>query len=322
MNKMKLAAALAIGLLGAAGLSAKGTVNPVRQVLAQATIAGTPLSINVGDDNSFQVFNSTIAGGTLGQIYPTNGGLADMGWFVRVGGALTAPSFAEHNAGTATGNIGAYTPYGGRTISAVGGSGTAASPFTVEVRGTAAGMVVAQTVTYVNGENFFRNYFELSNEGSTAIAARVFLASDIYLANSDQGKPFREPNSGAPGGQTCAGVTPLYTILHIPQGTVAANGFTADGYSSVWAQVGAGALNNTVIASACIDNGAGLQWDVTVPAGGTAIVQAATSFGDIPVIVGPPPQAPVAAPSLGVWGLAALALALMALAGITLNRRA
>lgn len=322
MKKMTLAAAMAVGLLGAAGLSAKGTINPGRGSVAQATIAGTPLSINVGDDNSFQVFNSTIGGGTLGQIYPTSGTLADMGWFVRVGSALTAPSFGDHSSGSATGSIGASSAYGGRTISAVTGSGTAASPFSVTVQGTAAGMAVTQTVTYVNGENFFRKSFQLSNSGSTAISARVFLASDIYLANSDNGKPFREPNSGSPGGQTCAGVTPVYTILHISQGAVAANGFTADGYNNVWTQVGAGALNNTVNPGECLDNGAGLQWDVTVPAGGNATVQAATSFGDIPVIVGPPAQEAVSAPALGSWGLAALALALVALAGIALNRRA
>ena len=321
MKKMTLAAALAIALLGSTGLSAKGTINPVRGGVAQASIAGTPLTINVGDDNSFQVFNSTIGGGSIGQIYPDDGSLADMGWFVRVGSALTAPSFGDHDSGSATGSIGANTPYGARSIGAVTGAGTAASPFSVTVQGTAAGMAVTQTVTYVNGENFFRKSFQLSNPGSTPISARVFLASDIYLANSDSGKPFREPNSGSPGGQTCEGVTPLYTILHISQGAVAANGYTADGYNSVWAQVGAGMLNNSVNPGACLDNGAGLQWDVTVPAGGNATVQAATSFGDIPTIINPQQEA-VSAPTLGVWGLAALALALMALAGIALNRRA
>ena len=73
MKKMTLAAALAIALLGSTGLSAKGTINPVRGGVAQASIAGTPLTINVGDDNSFQVFNSTIGGGGIGQIYPEDG---------------------------------------------------------------------------------------------------------------------------------------------------------------------------------------------------------------------------------------------------------
>lgn len=81
---MTLAAALALGLLGAAGLSAKGTINAARGTVAQVSIVGTPLKVNIGDDNSFQVFNSTIGGGGIGQIYPEDGSLADMGWFVRV----------------------------------------------------------------------------------------------------------------------------------------------------------------------------------------------------------------------------------------------
>ncbi len=319
MNKMALVAALAAGLIGSAIVDAKGVTNPIRAgVVAQTNISGTPLTINIGDDNSFQVFNSTIGGGSVGQIYPTGQGLADMGWFVLAGGALTAPSFGDHG-GTATASIGANTPFGARTISAVSGAGTAASPFTVTVQGTAAGMSATQTITYVNGDNFFRKAFTLNNPGSTPVTARVFLASDIYLANSDAGTPFREPNSGSPGGQTCPGVSPLYTILHIAQGPPA-TGFTADGYNAVWTQIGAGALNNTVNPGECIDNGAGLQWDVTVPAGGSTTVQAATSFGDIPAIVGPPQRA-VSAPSLGFPGLAALALALMALAGVALHRK-
>ena len=317
MNKKTLVAALAIGLLGAAGLNAKGTISQNRGAVAQTNIVGTPLTVNVGDDNAFQVFTSLAPG--AGQIYPSGAGMADMGWFVRVGNALTAPSFSDHG-GTATGNIGANSPFGNRTVSAVSGAGSAASPFLVTVTGTAAGMNATQVVTYVNGENFFRKSFTLTNPGASAVTARIFLGSDIYLANSDSGTPYREPTSGSPGGQTCAGITPVYTILHISTGAQTPSAFSADGYNSVWTQIGAGALNNTVNPGACLDNGAALQWDVTVPAGGSSTVQAVTSFGDIPSII-QGPTAAVAAPTMGVFGLAALALALMALAGVALSRR-
>lgn len=317
MNKKILVTALAIGLLGAAGLNAKGTISPIRGSVSQTNIVGNPLTINVADDNSFQVFTSQAPG--AGQIYPNNGNQADMGWFVRVGSALTAPAFSDHSAGTATGGLGAYTPFGARTVSAVSGNGSAATPFTVTVTGTAAGMNATQVVTYVNGENFFRKTFTLNNPGSTPVTARVFLGSDIYLANSDSGTPFREPTSGSPGGQTCAGITPVYTILHISTG-LAPSAFSADFYNNIWTQIGGGALNNTVNPGACLDNGAALQWDLTVPAGGSSSVNAVTSFGDIPTVI-QPQAAPVAAPTMSFYGLLAMALAVMSLAGVALSRK-
>lgn len=317
MDKKTLVVALAVGLLVAAGLNAKGTISPVRGSVSQTNIAGNPLTINVADDNSFQVFTSLAPG--AGQIYPSFADQADMGWFVRVGNALTAPAFSDHSGGTATGSLGAYTPFGARTVSAVSGAGTAGSPFSVTVTGTAAGMNATQVVTYVNGENFFRKTFTLNNPGSSAVVARVFLGSDIYLASSDSGTPFREPTSGSPGGQTCTGITPVYTILHISTG-LAPSGFSADSYNSIWAQIGGGVLNNAVNSGACIDNGAALQWDVTVPAGGSSTVNAVTSFGDIPTVI-QPQAAPVAAPTMSTYGLLALALALMALAGVALSRK-
>ncbi|GMU42791.1 MAG: hypothetical protein IT479_02505 [Xanthomonadales bacterium] len=309
-----------VAALAAAGLQAKGTINPDRGSVSVTTISGTPLIINVGADQAFQVYNTEISAGTLGQIYPQGATLADMGWFIDTGGALTAPAFGDHPSGTATSSIGTFSTYAYRSVSAVGGNGSAATPFSVTVTGETAQFDVSQVVSYVNGDNFFRKSFTLTNTTGGTVGARVFLGSDIYLANSDDGTPYREPNSGSPGGRTCAGVTPEYTILHIPQGSVAPSGFSADGYDSIWTQIGAAALNNTVNPAACTDNGAALQWDINVPAGASVTLQAATSFGAIPTIIGGSQNA-VPAPAIGTWGLAALALALLALAGVALTRR-
>lgn len=319
MKISTLAAALVIALGASADASAKGTPGGRGAAPAQVSIEGNPLTINIGDDHAFQVYNSTI--GSAGQIYPSGSGLADMGWLVRIGSSLTAPDFGNHIGGSATGGIGTYTAFANRSVSAVTGAGTAASPYSVTVQGSAGGLAATDVVTYVNGENFFRKALTLQNPGSAPITARVFLGSDIYLASSDDGTPYREPTSGSPGGQTCAGITPVYTILHIPTG-LAPSSFTADSYSGVWSQIGAGALDGAVDPGTCIDNGAALQWDVTVPAGGSTTITAATSFGAIPVIVGPPPADAVAAPTMGAWGLAALAIALLALAGVALRRNA
>lgn len=305
-------------------VSAKGTERAGSAPLAAlSSISGTPLRVNVGDDMSFQVFNSTISGGTAGQIFPTGAlNLADMGWFVRLGTTLYAPSFSEHE-GTATSSLGATTGFGARTVSAVSGAGTTASPFLITTTGTlATGVAASQRVTYVNGENFFRKALTLNNTGASAVSARVFLGSDIFLAASDSGKPFRETVSGSPGGQTCAGVTPVYTILHISQGTPASNGFSGTGFSSIWAQIGAGALDNAISTSACIDNGAALQWDVSIPAGASTTVSAVTSFGEIPgSVIGPAPAAIITpVPATNLFGMALLGLGMIGLVGFGIRR--
>ena len=239
------------------------------------TISGSPLQVHVGDDASFQIFNSAVPG--QGQIYPTGAtGTADMGIFVRRAGTLFAPDFANHQ-GTATGGLGTYTPWTPVSISAVSGAGTAASPFTVVVVNDAAatGLRMTMTVTYVNGENFFRKAMTFSS--ATAQTFDAFLGGDIYLAASDSGVPFTV--SGSVGGQDCA-TPPTYTILFIP--LTPADRFAALAYSTIWSQIGTGTLSNTV-ASGCQDNGAALQWqNRTIAAGGSVQIQAATSFGAIP----------------------------------------
>lgn len=280
--------AILAALLLAAPLSAKEPKMPDKSALAApafTTINGSPLRINIGADNSYQIFNTLIPGG-IGQIYPSTAQqTADMGWLVRIGSTLYAPNFGEHPGGTATGGIGSAIDYTETSLGTVGGSGTAASPYTVSVATTlgASGLTAIKTTSYVNGDGYFTERFRLINSsGAGTVQATVYLASDIYLASSDSGKPFREPTSGSPGGTTCAGVNPVYTILHIP--LTPADRFTAASYSSVWSQIGGGALNNQVDPAPCIDNGAALQWNRNVPLGGSSSVLAATSFGDVPPI--------------------------------------
>jgi hypothetical protein len=276
--------AFLVALLLVAPLAAKEGSLPSRAPLAPPTvntINGNPLRINVGSDNSYQIFNSDV--GSSGQFYPSSStSVADSGWMVKIGNTLYAPNFSEHG-GTATGSLGATVDFTEISMSAVTGAGTDASPFTVTVTVGlgASGVTATKVVSYVNGSGYYSQRLRLVNTGSNAVDAKVFLGSDIYLANSDSGVPYREPTSGSPGGRTCPGVTPPYTILHIPL-TPAAR-YTAAGYDSVWQQIGSGLLNNAV-STGCIDNGAALQWNYALPPGGSATVLAATSFGAIPPI--------------------------------------
>lgn len=284
----RLLALLAVLML-AMPLSAKQLRKPDKATAAApafVTIPGNPLRINVGADQSYQIFNTTLpqqGGQFRGQIFPTDAQeTADMGWFVNASGTLYAPNFEEHPGGSAT-SFGGAQRFVETSLSPVGGNGSAGSPYTVSVSVGLGitGLRAVKTISYVNGQNFFTERFRLINTGGTQVQASIFLGSDIYLANSDAGVPFLEPTSRSPGGNTCPGVTPPYTILHIP--LTPATKYTGAFYSSVWSQINANNLNNT-ISTGCIDNGAALQWNLMVPAFGSRTVLAATSFGDVPDI--------------------------------------
>jgi hypothetical protein len=181
------------------------------------TIAGTPLTIYVADDASFQVLNANVPGS--GQFYPSGGTCTpgDAGVFADAGGILFAPNFSMHPCSSASASIGINTPWTPVSISAVTGTGTSGSPFTVVVvvdAGT-TGLRLTMTVTYVNGDGFF----DVSNAFATTGQPGpidVFFGADLYLANSDSGIPYRDGTTGGVGGQNC--------------GTTAA--LRADGYST------------------------------------------------------------------------------------------
>jgi hypothetical protein len=230
------------GALGAQKLSSLPHVPQAAPVVM--TINGTPLNIHIGDDTSMQVFNSNIPGGG-GQFYPSGcTETADSGVFADISGALYAPNFGEHPCGSASGGIGANTPWTPVSITPVTGTGSGADPFTVVVTvdAGATGLRLVETLTYVNGASTFNTSFAFQNTnaaGGAAIVFNVFFAGDIYLANSDSGIPYLEAGTNAPGGQDCTAQT--YTIKFLT--TTPNDRYSANGYSTVWSEIGAGQLS-------------------------------------------------------------------------------
>ncbi len=273
---------LAIAVMSPAVLLAQAAAGP--QIV---TINGDPLKINVAADASFQVFNAAVPGS--GQIFPTGCSYGDMGVFADIGGTLFAPNFRGHTCGTATGGLGTYTNWQSVSISQVQGAGEGPSPFTVVVNIAAPGTGVAlsMTVTYVNGDNFFRLRKQFTSAGNRAM--KVWLGADIYLASSDAGIFFFEPTLNAPGGVDCL-IPPTYHILLIPIQPDRANHISDGTYSNVWAQIGQRVLNDNTTAAGCVDNGAALEWDAVLTQGvQSALLQSAVSFGAIPRITGVQP---------------------------------
>lgn len=283
IGRWSAAAVLAVTLLQPA-IAKEGTITAARGGGGPAVtvINGAPLTVNVGDEHSYQIFNADVPG--VGQIYPSNStDTADLGWIVHAGGVQYGPDFVNHPGGSATGSLGAITAYTGRSISPLAGSGTAADPFQVTVSNQlgASGLVSNEVISYVNGDNFYRSRFSLTNNGDGAQDVRVFLGGDIYLAGSDSGVPYLESASNSIGGRDCANPS-TYFILFIPQ--TPADGYSGSGYSSIWSQIGSGSLSNSLSTTSCIDNGAALQWNRSIAAGATASIQAVVSFGEIPSI--------------------------------------
>ncbi|MGH8446581.1 MAG: Calx-beta domain-containing protein [Solimonas sp.] len=270
------------------------------------TIGGTPLTVRVGADDSFQILNSEVPG--VGQMYPSTDAAnetGDMGFFVRVGDDLYGPDFENHPADTATGfssqipelRYSAFTPV---SISPVAGAGTPADPFRVTVVNDIGGTGLRATmqVSYVNGRNYLGKALTVQNSRGTAQSVRIFLGGDIYLANDDNGIPHLEAGSSSPGGRNCpeeeestllgkrlAGAradASGYFVLFIPQ--TPATAYSARYFSEVWDEIASGQLDNAVESSECTDNGAALQWNRDVPANSNVSVVAATSFGDVPDI--------------------------------------
>ncbi|MCU1348264.1 MAG: hypothetical protein JWO56_1294 [Acidobacteria bacterium] len=240
-------------------------------------IAGDPLTLNIAADGSMQVFNSTVPG--QGQIFPTGSQYGDMGVFAVIDGKLYAPHFTDHT-GTATGNLGNYTPWAQGFISNVGGLGTPAQPYFVTLHLGAPGVGVAllETISYVTGLNYFRVSTQWLGDAQHNV--RAFLAGDIYLASSDAGVFTFEPQLRAPGGTACSTANGNYNILLIP--ITPAAGYSAAVYSNIWSQIGAQQLDNQAVPGSCVDNGAALEWDDIFHDSTSATINAAVSFGEIP----------------------------------------
>lgn len=272
---------LCVIVLGLVALTASAQVVPTTPSLVK--IEGEPLTIHVGADGSFQIFNSAVPGS--GQIFPSScNNTADMGFFARVGTTLIAPDFrgSSHGCGSATGGLGTYTPWGKVGLTGPTGDGSLGSPFTVTVRLAGGGVSVTNTITYVNGQNYFKVKSSISSSGSARV--NFFLGADIYLASSDAGLFTYNTDLAAPGGMDCGTTGNRYYIFLIP--ITPATRFTASGYSDVWSQIGRGVLDNDTTGTTCVDNGAAIEWDNVLGGGTSGEITSAVSFGDIPRIQG------------------------------------
>jgi hypothetical protein len=247
------------------------------------TIAATPLTVKASADTALQIY---YAGDTAGQVFSPTNDHGNSGTYVAADGRLFGP-------GSGT------TPYAEAGQSAVTGNGSAAAPFTVvtvvDLPGT--GLRLTETVRLVNGQPYFRIDRRLGNLGALPKTVSVFAFADLYLRGSDRGFGYYDPARQAIGGQT-----PAADFFQIFVPITRATHFEEGGYSTVFARMSGVATGGPPLADTAllppdpanlVDNGAGLQWDVRIPARGSRTVASFWSFGTTPQVpAAPPPEGP------------------------------
>jgi len=274
--------ALAPGLLSlalAAGVLLALPVSPASA--AEQTIAspGPLTSIIISDTLNCQV---THLGDDKPEFFPpdvTNVGAC--GTLVAVGGTIYGPPEIPADATLPTG----YIPV---SQSAVTGAGTSADPFTVVtvVDAGSTGVRLTETDRYVSGQESYRTDVAVANTGSAAQPVTLYRAGDCFLQNSDVGNGFTGSPTGAVACAVNANNTPVGRIEQWLPLTTGSH-YMEGGFQDVWAAVNSGThFPDTCTCANQLDNGAGLSWDATIPAGGSSTFSHLTSFspqGTVPL---------------------------------------
>lgn len=228
--------------------------------------SGPLTSVIIGNELSCQVAHS---GDTSYELYGPNEAPADCGTFIFTGGTLYSPDFANHDY-TATASIGTHTPWTPVSQSSVTGAGTSGNPFQITTLADAGstGLHLTEVDSYVTGEETYRTDVTITNSSTSAQSGILYRAGDCYLQNSDFGYGF-VTGGNAPGCSVNPNNSPADRIEQwVP--ITGGNQYVEDFYNTVWGDIG----NHTNFPDTCqctsqIDNGGGVSWSFTVPAGGS-----------------------------------------------------
>jgi hypothetical protein len=185
----------------------------------------------------------------------------------------------------------ARTPYTLVSQSPVSGSGSIGDPFrvTTVVDAGTTGLRITQTDSYVMGQEAYRTEIAISNSSASSHSVVLYHAADCFLQNSDTGHGFFDSSSGGIYCATNPNNSPAGRILGFVPLSPESHFYEAE-YSQVWNAINGSNFPDTCRCTELIDNGAGLSWSVTVPAGGTATRFLATVFS--PTGVTPPDTTP------------------------------
>lgn len=168
------------------------------------------------------------------------------------------------------------TPFTPIRQSPATGSGSMDDPHKVvtEVGLGTTGVSVVQTDSYVTGQEAYRTDVTLTNAGSVDRTAHLYRAGDCLLVGEDEGFGRVDVPTGSVGcleavSQGLTFVPGIRTQIWYPLSP--GSHFYEDQFAQVWDRVNAH-LPFPDLCALCAthaDNGAGLSWEVVVPAGGS-----------------------------------------------------
>lgn len=258
--------------------------SPAPQQPQPLTIQGSPLTLIVGANASMQIYHEQYFSG---QVF----GDADSGIFFWVNGLL----YGSNLAGTQTVTAANFTlPLTTLSHKGPAGAGTTGDPWVITTLSQVGdtGLEVEQKVSYVNGSDYFRIDWRISNHSPTNIEFDFFHAADLYFTDSDFGYGYFDPVSGGVGG---ADIDRTWYMMFVPAQTPTA--YQEGPYSTIWGNIGScfdgecilgPGLDKTVLREDYLDNGVGLQWHRSLGAGESTALADWWSFGTRPIV---PPEA-------------------------------
>lgn len=279
VNHQRLRRAVATIATCLALLAIAGVANAATEYKDIAS-AGPLTNIYVGKELSCQIDRDT-----GGQIYSPRGRPSDCGTFVAVDGTVYGANFRQHYE-TAAGSI--AVPFEELSQSAVYGDGSWADPYRVLTRVQAGDHItVTQEDDYVVGNEYFTSIISVTNDSDTVKTLRLSRAWDCYLGGSDMGYGFE--NLVVPGSTGCS-ASPNNAGGGLVEGLIPFRGENAryfqSGYEFVWMMIGSGQeLPNTCLCDERVDNGAAIQWELTLEPGETitrSVKQLFSPDGELP----------------------------------------
>ncbi|MBV9664323.1 MAG: DUF11 domain-containing protein, partial [Actinobacteria bacterium] len=278
-----------VALVGAAILSCTDLFSPTASYAAQQSITSStgPLTNITATD----VLNCAVnhISDSAGEFFAGT----SCGTFVSDGTTLFGPGLVGETVWTPVSQTG------------VSGSGTPSDPFSITtvVQGGSS-LRVTQTDSYVEGQESYRTDITVTNLLGNAVNAQIYRAADCYLQSSDSGFGYADPVVGS---VACQGATTDASGNTVPSSRLeqwypltGGSNYYESGYSSVWSQVASQtSFPNTCDCATYQDNGAGLNWSVTINAGGSVTESHRTTFspaGIQPLVTSKTADAASAAP--------------------------
>jgi hypothetical protein len=220
-------------------------------------ISGTPLKIQIFQDNSLQVWhNKYTEGATFGT--------AGSGFFIALNTNIYGPFYAAMEFVDQTPTT---------------GQGTRANPFRSVLRQRITSgdttLEVTQTALYVNNTQSFQLEWLIANTGRANACFKAYHAADLYFANDDHGIGYYNARTGSVGGYNRAKdwymvFTPVNPASHYEEA----------GYRTIWNRLQNLEDLNDTINNEYIDNGAALQWDLCLGGGQSKTISDVWSFGE------------------------------------------